>query len=56
MARRRLPAHPLVERGYPSIGCSVCTRATGVLEHERSGRWAGLAKVECGIHRMPAAT
>ena len=54
MARRRLPAHPLVERGYPSIGCSVCTRATGVFEHERSGRWAGLAKNECGIHRMPA--
>ena len=54
MARRRLPAHPLVERGYPSIGCSVCTRATGALEHERSGRWAGRAKIECGIHRMPA--
>ncbi len=56
MAQRRLPAHPLVERGYPSIGCSVCTRATGMLEHERSGRWAGLAKVECGIHRVPATT
>ncbi len=54
MARRRLPAHPLVERGYRSIGCSVCTRAIGALDHDRSGRWAGLAKVECGIHRVPA--
>ena len=56
MARRRLPAHPLVGRGYASIGCSVCTRATGASEHERSGRWAGLNKTECGIHRMPATT
>ncbi len=54
MARRRLPAHPLVERGYPSIGCSVCTRATGARDHDRSGRWAGSAKVECGIHWTPA--
>ena len=54
MARRRLPAHPLVGRGYRSIGCSVCTRATGAQDPDRSGRWAGLAKVECGIHRVPA--
>ncbi len=51
MARRRLPPHPLVERGYPSVGCSVCTRAVGGQDHDRSGRWAGLDKVECGIHR-----
>lgn len=48
---RGLPRHPLVERGYPSIGCANCTRAVGEGEDERAGRWAGLRKVECGIHR-----
>lgn len=54
LARRRLPMHPLVSRGYPSIGCSVCTRAVGAGEDARAGRWAGSDKVECGIHRAPA--
>ncbi len=54
MARRRLPRHPLADRGFRSVGCSVCTRAVGAQEPDRSGRWAGLAKVECGIHRAPA--
>ncbi len=53
MARRRLPPHPLAGRGFPSVGCSVCTRAVGAQEPDRSGRWAGLPKVECGIHRVP---
>lgn len=44
-----LPRHPLVASGYPSIGCAPCTApATG--DDVRSGRWAGLAKTECGIH------
>jgi phosphoadenosine phosphosulfate reductase len=46
----RLPAHPLFQRGYRSIGCSPCTVAIGVNEDERSGRWAGRGKVECGLH------
>ena len=50
-ARRALPAHPLVARGYPSIGCAVCTRAVGEGEDGRAGRWSGSDKVECGIHR-----
>ncbi len=54
MARRRLPQHPLADRGYRSIGCSTCTRAVGAQESDRSGRWSGLGKVECGIHRVPA--
>ncbi len=49
-AERRLPRHPLVERGYPSIGCSVCTRSVANGEDGRAGRWAGTFKVECGIH------
>ena len=51
LARRGLPRHPLVTRGYPSIGCAPCTRAVRPGEDARAGRWAGLAKTECGIHR-----
>ncbi|MDX2072803.1 MAG: phosphoadenylyl-sulfate reductase [Alphaproteobacteria bacterium] len=51
-----LPEHPLVDKGYLSIGCAPCTRPVGAGEDERSGRWAhtiGLEneqKTECGIH------
>lgn len=49
IARHRIPTHPLLERGYASIGCQPCTLPA--TDHdERSGRWAGLAKTECGIH------
>lgn len=54
MRERGLPVHPLVPRGFASIGCAVCTRAVGVGEDARAGRWAGQAKVECGIHGSPA--
>ena len=50
ITRRALPRHPLVEQGYPSIGCAVCTRSVGEGEDSRAGRWAGSQKVECGIH------
>jgi phosphoadenosine phosphosulfate reductase len=46
----RLPAHPLFQRGYRSIGCSPCTIAIGVNDDERAGRWSGRGKVECGLH------
>jgi phosphoadenosine phosphosulfate reductase len=45
-----IPRHPLVEDGYPSIGCMPCTRRVQVGEAYRDGRWAGLDKDECGIH------
>lgn len=45
-----LPYNPLHDRGYRSIGCSVCTRAAGGDGDERAGRWTGFAKTECGIH------
>jgi len=35
---------------YRSIGCAPCTRAVAPGEDARSGRWAGRAKTECGIH------
>jgi phosphoadenosine phosphosulfate reductase len=48
-AAHDLPPHPLVEHGYPSVGCWPCTQpADG--EDVRSGRWAGSEKTECGIH------
>ncbi len=43
--------NPLLDRGYPSIGCATCTRAVKPGEDPRAGRWAGTAKTECGIHR-----
>jgi phosphoadenosine phosphosulfate reductase len=49
--RRGLPRHPLVARGYPSIGCAPCTRPVRPGEDTRAGRWPGHAKTECGIHR-----
>ena len=46
----RLPAHPLFQRGYRSIGCSPCTIAIGSNDDERAGRWSGRGKTECGLH------
>jgi phosphoadenosine phosphosulfate reductase len=52
-----LPAHPLVAEGFPSIGCRPCTSRVLHGEDARAGRWRGLGKTECGIHRpRPAAT
>lgn len=48
---RRLPLHPLVLRGFQSIGCAPCTRPVGADAPPRAGRWWGLDKTECGIHR-----
>jgi phosphoadenosine phosphosulfate reductase len=45
-----LPEHPLVAKGYPSIGCVPCTSRVLTGEDQRAGRWRGLDKVECGIH------
>jgi phosphoadenosine phosphosulfate reductase len=46
----KLPYNPLHDRGYRSIGCWPCTRATGQEANERAGRWTGFDKSECGIH------
>ncbi len=52
-----LPRHPLVAKGYRSIGCAPCTIPSGTTNHERAGRWEGQGKTECGIHfsQAPAA-
>ena len=50
MEQHRLPPHPLVGRGYPSIGCAPCTTPVRAGEDPRAGRWRGSDKTECGIH------
>ncbi|MEX0773254.1 MAG: phosphoadenylyl-sulfate reductase [Balneolales bacterium] len=45
-----LPYNPLHDHGYPSIGCQPCTKPTTDSDNERSGRWSGQEKTECGIH------
>ena len=45
-----LPPHPLVAKGYPSIGCVPCTDRVLPGEDQRAGRWRGTGKIECGIH------
>jgi phosphoadenosine phosphosulfate reductase len=50
LADHELPSHPLVARGYRSIGCAPTTRAVADDEDARAGRWAGLDKSECGLH------
>lgn len=49
----KLPKHPLFSKGYKSVGCLPCTTPTPKGGDARSGRWAGIDKVECGIHLSP---
>lgn len=49
IARHDVPYNPLLNQGYPSLGCTPCTRpASG--DDPRAGRWANSNKTECGIH------
>ena len=50
MEENRLPRHPLVAQGYPSIGCAPCTSKVAEGEAPRAGRWRDQNKEECGIH------
>ena len=45
-----VPYNPLHDQGYPSIGCTHCTRAIRPGEDSRAGRWADAEKTECGLH------
>ncbi len=49
LKERDIPALPLYERGYTSVGCEPCTTPPLDPDNPRSGRWAG-RKLECGIH------
>lgn len=48
--RHSIPYNQLYDEGYKSIGCWPCTKKVHIDDHERSGRWAGQQKLECGIH------
>ncbi len=50
VAENGVLVNPLAYDGYPSIGCAPCTRRVAPGEDPRSGRWAGTAKTECGLH------
>ena len=46
----KVPYNTLLDQGYKSIGCTHCTRPVGEGDDERTGRWAGTDKIECGLH------
>ncbi len=48
--KQSVPYNPLHDQGYPSVGCWPCTQSVAHGEDERSGRWAGKLKKECGLH------
>ncbi|MDQ2708680.1 MAG: phosphoadenylyl-sulfate reductase [Actinomycetota bacterium] len=50
IAEHDILVNPLVAEGYPSIGCAPCTAKPAPGADPRSGRWAGRAKTECGLH------
>lgn len=48
-----VPYNELHERGYPTVGCTHCTRpveGSQIGEYTRAGRWTGTTKTECGLH------
>jgi len=45
-----VPYNPLHDRGYPSVGDGPLTEPVGDGDDERSGRWSGSEKTECGLH------
>ena len=50
VARHDLPKHPLIAKGFQSLGCVPCTTPVAKDEDPRAGRWRGQPKIECGIH------
>jgi phosphoadenosine phosphosulfate reductase len=50
IAEHGILVNPLVDAGYPSIGCAPCTAKPLPGADPRSGRWAGTSKIECGLH------
>jgi phosphoadenosine phosphosulfate reductase len=50
VATNDVPYNPLLDQGYPSIGCMPTTKPVEAGADPRSGRWAGSDKTECGLH------
>ena len=55
VAAHDVPYNPLNDRGFPSLGCTHCTRAVAPGEDPRAGRWSGTDKLECGLHASTSA-
>jgi len=51
----QLPKHPLLAKGFASIGCAPCTSPVKDGEDARAGRWRDSNKTECGIHFVNGA-
>lgn len=48
-----VPYNALHEQGYPSLGCTHCTKpveGAAPDSYTRLGRWSGTDKTECGLH------
>jgi phosphoadenosine phosphosulfate reductase len=52
IADNNIIVNPLLLDGFTSIGCQPCTKKPTDPNDTRSGRWAGKAKTECGLHVM----
>ncbi|MGA7396028.1 MAG: phosphoadenylyl-sulfate reductase [Solirubrobacterales bacterium] len=50
LSEHNVPYNPLHDQGYPSIGCTHCTRPVAPGQSARDGRWSGSGKTECGIN------
>jgi phosphoadenosine phosphosulfate reductase len=50
LSKHNVPYNPLHDQGYPSIGCTHCTRPVAPGQSARDGRWSGSGKTECGIN------
>ncbi|OLY77611.1 Phosphoadenosine phosphosulfate reductase [Smittium mucronatum] len=46
-----VPYNPLLDAGYKSIGDYHSTKPVNDGDDERSGRWSGTNKTECGLHK-----
>ncbi len=49
----KVPYNALHEQGYPSVGCTHCTKVVpgaSITDYSRDGRWEGQSKSECGLH------
>ncbi len=55
LERLGIPQHPMRENGFLSVGCWPCTQPA-IGPGERTGRWSGTQKTECGLHFPTAPT
>ena len=55
VGEHNVPINPMLYEGYSSIGCKHCTAKPVEGGDERSGRWMGFLKTECGLHAAPVA-